>query len=318
MKNLTNWNYGQRTTKTGMLMIVAVLFLIAAGCGQGTDIPGSPDWENERDWKEGQGELSDKIGDEPDRAVTDEPVQPAHNNSEDVWEQSEYAAPTGKWFFHEGEGLLGYGLTSGTQKAGAEFIVALIAHKENGEPMAHDVRIQLTERDGYEKKEQILEEIVHVETVRGDERIYSGFLPERENVSYMLSAEILNEEGEVEDTRVSTIYVPAQEINATLSMDQDVYTPADSEAILILENDGPTILFFGTYYTIEKKVNGTWRVVPLEKAFDDIGLFLPIGEKYEQKIDINKLKEGEYRVIKEIGAEGLDLTAVLATEFTIE
>lgn len=61
--------------------------------------------------------------------------------------------------------------------------------------MARDVRIQLTEREnGYEKKEQILEEIVHVETVRGDERIYSGFLPETENVSYMLSAEILNEE----------------------------------------------------------------------------------------------------------------------------
>lgn len=61
--------------------------------------------------------------------------------------------------------------------------------------MERDVRIQLTEREnGYEKKEQILEEIVHVETVRGDERIYSGFLPETENVSYMLSTEILNEE----------------------------------------------------------------------------------------------------------------------------
>lgn len=317
MKHSTHLNHLELKTKLGMIIILASLLLLTAGCGQVSD----SGLENESDWETGQGELPDRIGDkhEPDKAVTDAPSQRLYNYSGDLWEETEYSAPTGRWFFHQGEGLLGYGLSTGTQKSGDEFYVDLFAHKENGQRMEREMRIQLTEREGSnEKKELILEEIVHVETVRGDERIYSGFLPETENVSYILSAEILNEEGEVEDTRVSFIYVPVQEMNTALSTEQDAYNTTDSKATLILDNYGPTILSFATYYTIEKKVNDTWRVVPLEIAFQEIGLFLAIGEQYEQTVDLGELNEGEYRVTKEIRADGLDLTVTLATEFTIE
>lgn len=313
MKHIIQWQKGR--LKMAMFTFLSLLLLVLIGCAPDNAEPIS---QNEREWQQGQGDLPGSIGNEQnlDEPVTDGPAQ---GNMENEWSETKYDAPTGKWFFHNGEGIFGYGLTSGTQKAGEQFYVTLIGHGEDGDALEREVRIQLTElQNAATEQEVILDEVVYVEMVHQEERIYTGYLPEKENVSYILSAEILAEDGQVEDTRVTFIYVPVPEINAALKMDQVKYSTADTEATLRLENYGPTILFLGTYYTIEKKVAGEWRVVPSETAFEDIGILLDVDEQYEQRVDISHLDVGEYRVWKEIGAEGLDLRAILAVEFMVE
>ncbi|MDG5790015.1 hypothetical protein QA612_21395 [Evansella sp. AB-P1] len=64
----------------------------------------------------------------------------------------------------------------------------------------------------------------------------------------MTSAEIINDAGEVEDTRLSLFYLPQQEINAAMKTDQESYS--SNEATLKVENAGPSSLFFGHHYKI--------------------------------------------------------------------
>ena len=199
--------------------------------------------------------MSHRIGVEQDSndSVELNPVLSSGNYNEDLWEKTEYGAPTGEWFFHKGEGIIGYSFSSGIEKAGGMIYFDFNSLEENGDSIKRDVRIQLTSRDGYEKKEVISEEIIHVDTAARYERIYSEFLPEAENVSYILSVEILNEDGEVEDTILSYLYVSVQEMNAKLWTDQSVYDKS-SDVTLILENEGPTVLFFGKAYSFEKSL----------------------------------------------------------------
>jgi len=137
------------------------------------------------------------------------------------------------------------------------------------------------------------------------------------NAVYALGAAILDERGTPEDTRASLILVPEPEINASVRLDRTVYADADDKAVLTLTNAGPTVLVFGTDYRIEKKVDKEWRVVPLDLMFDSTGLKLRPGGQHELHVDIGRLGPGEYRVVKAIWAEGLDLTAELAAEFAI-
>lgn len=301
--------------KLGIRGVLLILFVFLAACGQATDTNSS----NEAEWRTGQGELADRIGNR-DQPVKGIPTQQSiYHDNEEIWDKTEYEAPSGKWFLHEGEGVFGYGLTTGTQKAGAELKVELFSHEDEGEELNRDVRVQLTERDNnYQKIALLIDETLHVETIQNQQAIFTEKLPDKENVLYLLSVEILNEEGTIEDTRISILYVPKQEMNAAVHLDKARYESSEKEAILTLDNFGPTILLFGKSYTIEKKVGDTWRVVPLDIAFEEIGLSLSIGGKYEQKVAIGDLYEGEYRVTKEIRADGLELQTVLAKEFTIE
>src|SRR5690606_20759194 len=109
----------------------------------------------------------------------------------------------------------------------------------------------------------LVEENVYFEKIDGEKIIYTGLLPNEENVSYILSVEIMKD-NQVEDTRISFIYVPAKEMNASLSTDKTVYDKSNTSATLKLENYGPTFLTFGKAYTVEKKVNDKWRIVPLD------------------------------------------------------
>ncbi|MBU9722422.1 MULTISPECIES: immunoglobulin-like domain-containing protein [Bacillaceae] len=307
-----------------LMVATFTMLLIIVGCGEGgaSKLSTHDSVPSETEWEEGQGELKSRAGTaevDPDDAVTDEAI-PIGEFPHYFWEGTEYEEPTGTWFLNNGEGFFGYGLTGGTQEAGAELFVSLFGHNPDGEILERDVRVQLTERDNgsNEKIELVYEEIVYVEKVEEETVIFTNVLPEKENVTYFLSAEILNENGEVEDTQVAAIYVPKPEINAELTTEQVEFSTSDSELTLILENYGPTHLFLGTYYTIEKKVDNTWKVVPLHADFEDIGIVLQVGDTYEQSVNISGLNEGLYRVVKEIGADGLDLREVLATEFLID
>lgn len=301
----------------GMVISVVVL-TFSTGCGDNPNpfLNGSDGTQ-----QEAYGDLPSRIGDGLDH----EPVVQEELMSdflefypEDVWQELEYEQPTGKWFFADGGGILGYGLTVGEQKASSSFEVVFIGHKQDGEPIERDVRIQLTERDGYNRHEVVEEETVYVEKVDNNETIYTGELPDKENVAYLLSAEILSDGGEVEDTRISYIYVPIPEMNVSLEMDQRIYSTSDNSAILQLHNEGPIQLLTGKSYAIEKKEDGEWQPLPLEIAFNDIGIEMPIGSQHRDVVDISEFHAGEYRVLKSFYSSNGDGEQILAAEFTIE
>lgn len=292
------------------------LTLLLTGCGSANNgATGS-----EANWEEGQGDLPHQIGNKD--AMTVELPNPTylhHFGMDELLEKIEYGPMTGQWFMHNGAGKFGYGLSSGTMKPGDDYKVSLFGHNPDGEPLNRYIRIQLTTRDkNYERSDLIREDIIHVETVKGEQEIFSHQLPEEENVIYLLSVEIISEDDQVEDTMVSSIYVPTPDMNAALTTNQEVYLASDEQAAILLENFGPTFFSLGTYYTIEKKVENNWKVVPLDYAFNDIGLFLPPRDTYEQTMDISSLTPGHYRVIKQFNVDGLDLSATLAAEFTVE
>jgi hypothetical protein len=294
-----------------MLLAIGMI----AGCGGGTG-GGFGSSGDERTWAAGSGELSSQIG-SPDNAVSSPVVASGRFAADEWWTRAGYGQPTGKWFLRDGSGHLGYGLTAGTHRPGDEFSVKLFAHDANFR-LDRDIRIRLTElTDDLEPGEIILDETVQVGPVSALETVFTGTLPDRENVLYALGAEIMGADGLAEDTQAALIRVPTPEINASMRLDRAEYGSGDETAVLTMANAGPTVLTFGVDYQIEKKIDDTWRIVPLDLAFDSIGLMLAPGEKYELKVSLGKLGPGEYRVVKSVWAEGLDLTATLAAEFSL-
>jgi len=307
------------TKKNGQnmqLIIFLTIFscLLITGCGSTHEkVLGS-----ESDWENDQGELPDQVG-SADRV--NEKAPSANQYIEDyieVIDKTEYEMPTSQWFMHDDEGQFGYELPSGTLEASAQFVIKLFVQNQNGLKMDRDVRIQLTARDQkFEKSELILDDIIHVGMVTDEEEIYSNQLPDKNNVIYVISMEVLDQQNHVEDTMVSMIYVPSPEINAKLETDKGIFQSND-QVTITLENYGPTIVSIGEFFVIEKKVNDSWKEVPLELRFNDIGILINSNDTYDQTIDINQLSSGEYRVIKTIYADGIDLSTTLAAEFSVE
>jgi hypothetical protein len=233
-------------------------------------------------------------------------------------ENTEYDSPTGRWFLGGG-GSIGYSISTGNMKPNLEVAVSFMAHPIDKVALNRDVRFQLTTRDENNRLIEVVEEeIVHINTITSDKKYFSTVLPDRDNIYYMFSTEILGEDGKVEDTLVTTIYVPTQMMNGELYLDKDKYSVYET-LILTLENKGPTNLSFGLFYEIEKYNEGKWERVPINVAFDAIGLSLEPGQSFEQKISLKPLKEsGRYRVLKDIDADGTDLKDTLTVEFEVK
>lgn len=305
-----------------LLLSFLLVISLVSGCG-GTDedpdplnfsaAPSSPD-----KWEVGHGDLKHYVGDPHRTPEGSEYLFNDIGRYPDIIKNTEYSEPTGKWMLSD-KGKFGYGMTDGFQEADSTYTASLINPHEGSEPLHRDVRIQLTERDeNLKRKKLITEHIRFVDDIQGHVDIYSDVLPNKPHAIYFLSMEILDDVGHVEDTLVSVIYVAPKDVNATLSLDQDVYNQTDSKATLTLHNLGPTFLSLGTYYTIEKMVEDTWRVVPLALVFTDIGIFLQIDQSYDQTIDLSQLKPGQYRVVKEFHVQGIASAETLAIPFTIE
>lgn len=304
-------------TKAQVVMLLIFIFiLLLTGCGkinEGT-------FGNEADWEDGQGKLPEQIGSTDHMNEKGSQVlQHYFEDYVDIIEQTEYNMPTGKWFIHDDEGEFGYGIPSGTMESGESYTIKLFSHHEDEIKVDRKVRMQLTERDQQDKRSKlIMEDTIYLDSLTGEEEIYSNHLPKQENKIYVLSMEILDQQSKVEDTMVSMIYVPIPEINARLVADQQTYSTSDKQATVTLKNDGPTFLSIGESYVIEKKVNGSWKVVPLDIGFEDIGILINPSDTYDQTIDIDQLTSGEYRIIKKLITDGLDLSATLSAEFTLE
>lgn len=297
------------------LALILTLVAFTAGCGFLID---------ESRWEEGHESLSETVGN-PDISY-DGVLVPNYSDFVDFKEfidQTDFSMPTGEWF--DG-GKLGYGVPSGTKKSGDDFEIILHGQDPNGVKFERDVRIMLHEfKEGYELGELLLEDEVYVETVTGAQEIYSNSLPEGENISYLVSVEVLDESRNVEDILLGLIYVPEQEVNARLSIDRNEFEFIDDEddrveeiVTLTLENFGPTFLSLGKEFTIEKLVQDTWRIAPVGLAFESIGINLGVQDSYSQTYDVSDLRRGTYRFVKKFHVDGMDREETLAVEFTVK
>lgn len=304
-----------RKNKISVMCMLSILLLIT-GCVE----KNGEELGAESSWEVGQSELSAKIGNL--NRTSGEILPPPYHYFDDyieIMEKTEYDMPTKKWFIHDDEGEFGYGISSGTMKAGDQYAIKLFPKDDKQLHVNRDIRIQLTTRDSdSQRSELVMEKTFRVDTIQGETEIYSQQLPDKENVIYLLSVEMLDQQGQVEDTMVRMIYVPVPEVNAQLVLNKAVYKASEEQAVLTLENAGPTFLYIGEYIIIEKKVNDQWKVVPLDMEFPDISTLIPIGDTYSQTVAIDALTAGEYRVIKSFYADGLDITTTLAAEFTID
>lgn len=97
----------------------------------------------------------------------------------------------------------------------------------------------------------------------------------------------------------------------------------------IFKNDSSSQCIYGDYFSLEKKINGSWYQVPVaivgNYGFNSIGYDLPSGKNGELAVDwdwlYGSLDAGEYRIVKDIldfRGTGDYNTYYLAAEFMIQ
>ena len=74
---------------------------------------------------------------------------------------------------------------------------------------------------------------------------------------------------------------------------------------LTVYNPGPSSIWFGDEYHIEKWVNGTWREVQLRNIWLTYLLGVIPGSTLHQTIDLRGLSSGVYRVYKDVERQGV-------------
>ncbi|WP_282941012.1 immunoglobulin-like domain-containing protein [Paenibacillus sp. RC67] len=80
--------------------------------------------------------------------------------------------------------------------------------------------------------------------------------------------------------------------------------------VLHLKNESSSPLMFGEPYTIEVQQDGKWAPYPLTLAFVSIGIVMDSGGVHDQTIPLHKLKNGHYRISKEVNAKDSDIQTV--------
>lgn len=100
--------------------------------------------------------------------------------------------------------------------------------------------------------------------------------------------------------------IPSSAKDITIQLEKEQYTTEDTEAKLTLRNDSETTFVYGTEYTVEKHVNGTWYVVPFKEGigFNAAAYHLTPSQTVNQTISLDifteKLSAGHYRIIHSV------------------
>jgi len=268
---------------------------------------------------------SDPIPGAPDATVsaaklTHAPSLPDNPPTQSLDQLTGYGPQTGAWFLSggQGQGRIGFGIASGKSKPGSEVSVRLDARPTN-----RDIRVRLSKLDDRRKPVSVIEERLIRSRPNADANSSPGEaldvtmrLPEETAVTYLMSVEIIGDKDNVEDTLLSTVEVPVQELVARLHADKNRFR-SDETMVLKLTNEGRTDIMLGMEYRIETERKGAWEKVPLTLVFPSIGYIHSPGSTFEQSVPLNKLKEGRYRIVKEVRADGTGLESPVSLEFDI-
>mgnify|MGYP001481524656 CR=1 FL=1 len=225
---------------------------------------------------------------------------------------NDYPPSTGKWFEGENGFNLMTSYTSDETRAGSDVGAAI-----GKIPDGRSVRFQLTSRDKAGKRMELIAEYLanHKNTIDG--RLdFTCKIPEHPDTNYLLSMEILSPEGVVEDTFITPVFVPPNELNARLNVKPPEVGTDRTE--LSIYNAGPTDLFLGYGYSIYRKEAEGWVSVPLDRAVPAIGIVVKPGGSFKEEVPFYpELQSGQYRVVKQFEGNQTDLSAKLAADFTV-
>lgn len=103
--------------------------------------------------------------------------------------------------------------------------------------------------------------------------------------------------------------IPSSSDGITIQLEKEQYATKDIEIKFTLRNESETTFLYGTYFSLEKNINGVWYEVPLKEgmAFSDIGYYLLPDQTESDTIYLNlfgeKLSPGRYRFIKDFNDE---------------
>ncbi|MFD0670027.1 immunoglobulin-like domain-containing protein [Cohnella sp. GCM10027633] len=244
-------------------------------------------------------ELPSSVGDTS--KLHDPPFVLPLNFNEGLEHRTEYGERTNRWLGS------GFAIASGKVLPGEE--ISVYIYRVPGD---RTIRFQLTERNANLEKISLLKEEISLTGT------FTANLPDKDGALYLLSAEVVNERGEVEDTLLSLIEVPPQALNAQLTTDKPEYEGSDV-VLLKLENFGPTELFFGSSYQIERYEKNEWQTLTYNALvlFDMAGYTLKPGQNTIYKITLPGLPAGIYRIVKSFDGKGTQLEATLAAPFQI-
>ncbi|SFM30757.1 hypothetical protein SAMN03159341_12562 [Paenibacillus sp. 1_12] len=234
------------------------------------------------------------------------------NYNEQLDIKTGYGSETGRWFISKKGGHIGFSISGGYQKNGNTVYAELLDDLPN-----KDVRVRLTKLDKSYHSIIVLDEKIISSKHTSNKIRYSKQLSQDQDTLYLLSVEVLGGNKEVEDTLLSVVYVPIQELKSSLSLDKQEYTNEET-MILNIINDGPTEIMLGLPYKIQKLYSENWKDVPSKGAVTLQGIRLKPGKKYEQKISIMDLPEGKYRILKNVQVMGIkELQNTLDAEFEV-
>lgn len=301
-------------------LAIGAFAALLAGCASGDGGTVNPDWTGKEIHDEQPG--SSDVAPAEHRSVS--MGRPVNRDGSYVASDAEMPSPpqlhefamsSGKWF--EGRGMeLSH--SAGVQKPGTEVSIQLrpgLAGKT--ELSARTIRYKLTEREKDGQLIAVVDTKLHrIDTELGYS-LYTPKLPEKEGVYYYLTAEIMDGDT-VEDTLLATLEVPPQRVEGRLLLEQEVYGP-DAEVAIRVTNDGPTSLFFGLDYMLEKKVGDDWKRVPTNGmvAIPSIGYSVGPGGSWEQTIRFKSLPDGRYRLGKTVDGMGTSIRETLYAEFEV-
>ncbi len=140
-------------------------------------------------------------------------------------------------------------------------------------------------------------------------------LPARAPACYRIKTSITREG--FTETRYAYITVPDQILNAELIPASTNAQPGD-RLDFALVNTGPTDLFFGVDYRLEREDGDTWTGCNVEEAWRLIGLSLEPGGRHEGHAELPKNPPpGRYRVIKDVSGVGTNLQRTVSFEFHV-
>lgn len=117
--------------------------------------------------------------------------------------------------------------------------------------------------------------------------------------------------------------IPSEEAGLSIKLDQKIYSPSVEQIKLEIGNKGKETYTFSSGYSVEKKAEAGWQVIPFKEGtlFEDSITELPPSHEYEVIATVDvlepQLSAGIYRLIKDFEKEGNNEPVVLAAEFEI-
>lgn len=141
-------------------------------------------------------------------------------------------------------------------------------------------------------------------------------IPEINPASYIVGVIIYDDNGSILLKQVGWVRVGIQELKASLHVVPDHVTN-ETEVKLIIKNEGRSRIEYGTYYGVEKLVNGSWVPAPTQVIWVDPLYSIRYNDTHKQEVNIKGCDSGAYRIQKKVEAADTTLSEILVANFTV-